>query len=125
VGSARETGRSSPAQVVRDLLAAIVERREQDMLDMLDPQVEWRPIIRPARTLYRGRTEMLRYLSDLHAAYGPFRLDIEDIEAAGSQVTVRARAARLAGDLPPIPFASVFNVRGGLVTRMESQPEST
>jgi len=44
----------SPAQVVSELIAAICGGRIEDVLALVDPQVVWRAVTRPALATIRG-----------------------------------------------------------------------
>ncbi len=131
-GEDDDRGRS-PAQVVSELMAAICDGRIEDMLALVHPQVIWQPVARPGLTMYEGHAGMIRLVADLGAAYGRYRLEVEEITAdtgrqavaeSGTKVTVRARVVRETdgGDLVLPPITSAFTLRGGLVTLMESEP---
>jgi hypothetical protein len=105
------------------------------MLTLVHPRVVWRPVARPGLSVYQGHAGMVRFVGDLRAAYGRYRLDVEDITAdrdlvvtadAETHVTVRARVVRQTdhGDVALSPITSVFTLRGGLVTSMDGEPDT-
>jgi ketosteroid isomerase-like protein len=125
----------SPAQVVSELMTAICDGRIEDMLALVDPRVLWEPVGRPALTLYQGHAGMVRLVADLQAAYGRYRLEVDDVTAdtgaqvaapTGIRVMVRARVVQETddGDMVPRPIRSVFTLRDGLVTSMEGEPDT-
>jgi len=130
-GSLGEPG-SPPADVVGEALAAIGEGRTADLLRLVDPQVVWMPAVRPGRSVYEGRAGVTRFLSDLRAAFGRFRVVVGSITVedgadghGGTTVVARFHGVReVAGKQEAMPsIRAVFSVRGGLITWMESQQE--
>lgn len=116
-------------------MAAICDGRIEDMLALVHQQVLWEPVGRPALTLYQGHTGMVRLVADLQAAYGRYRLEVDDIAAdtdtevaapAEIRVMVRARVVQETdgGDMAPRPIRSVFTLRDGLVASMEGEPDT-
>src|SRR6266702_3521938 len=99
-GEDDDRGRS-PAQVVSELMAAICDGRIEDMLALVHPQVIWQPVARPGLTMYEGHAGMIRLVADLGAAYGRYRLEVEEITAdTGRQAVAdheRVHASRGAG----------------------------
>jgi len=118
-----------PAQVARAVLAAVAEGRVSDVLAMADPQVEWVPVTRPARTVYYGHAGTAQLVADLRAVHGRFRVQVEDSAAGtggqGAEVRVMLRVRVVletgGGDVLGPPVVTGFTFRGGLVTRVESQ----
>jgi ketosteroid isomerase-like protein len=116
---------ASPAQVVTELMAAIADARIGDMLALVHPDVVWWALARPGLTMYEGHTGMVQMVADISAAYGPYRIEIDDISVdTDTQVTVRVRAIRETDgkDLPMRLVTSVFTLRDGLVVSMEADP---
>ena len=113
-----------PTEIVTQLIAAIADGREADALALVDRHVTWQPLARPGLTLYQDHSGFSRMLKDLHKAYGPFRVEIEEIRAIGNtQVVTLARAVLKTrdGDVPRPTVRSVFTLKNGLVTGMEAE----
>jgi hypothetical protein len=122
----------SPTGVARAVLAAIAEGRVSDVLALVDRQVVWMPVTRPALNVYVGHAGMARMVADLQAGYGRFRLDVADtgmgVQAgAGGEVRVTMRVwvvrETAGGDLAGPSVLAEFTVRGGLVSWVESRYE--
>jgi hypothetical protein len=118
--------------VARGVLAAVSEGRVGEVLELVDPEVVWKPVTRPGRTVYFGHEGMAQVAADLRGVYGPFGLAVEDTgegcEAAGSvHVTLRVRVVRQdagGGESWGRPVLADFTVREGRVTVMESRWEN-
>jgi hypothetical protein len=80
------------------------------------------PLVRPGLSLYSGYDGMIRLDSDLHALHGRYQMQIGEVtEQAGSQVTVQATIVPEPGrGQPPLPVTSIYLVRDGLITSIES-----
>lgn len=120
----------APVEVASAVLAAIADGRVQDVVDLVDPKVIWVPSIRPGRSMYDGRRGVAQFVADLHAAYGRFRIVVDDLTArpdpsGEAEVTARIGGFRqLGGEELALPSLTVvFIVREGLVTVMESTIE--
>jgi hypothetical protein len=113
---------SKPVQVVLEFYEALRESRINDMLGLVDPYVVCRPLVRPGLSLYSGYDGMMRLDSDLHALHGRYQMQIGEVtEQAGSQVTVQATIVPEPGrGQPPLPVTSIYIVRDGLITSIES-----
>jgi hypothetical protein len=117
-----------PVQVVLDFYEALRESRINDMLGLVDPEVVCHPLVRPGLTLYGGYDGMIRLDNDIHALHGRYQLEIDKItEQEGRQVTVQATIIPEPGrGEPPLPVMSIYNVRDGLITSIQSmEPPST
>jgi hypothetical protein len=123
-----------PAQVITELVAAICAGRVEDALALVDPAIEWQPVTRPARSLYRGHSQIARFIADLSAAYGRYRIEIDDVTAeTGAQATaepctrfmVRTHVVRETdqGDLPLPVITSAFTFHNGLVASVYGDPD--
>jgi hypothetical protein len=113
---------SQPVQVVLEFYEALRESRINDMLGLVDPYVVCQPLVRPGLSLYSGYDGMIRLDSDLHALHGRYQMQIGEVtEQAGSQVTVQATIVPEPGrGQPPLPVTSIYIVRDGLITSIES-----
>jgi SnoaL-like protein len=111
-----------PVQVVLEFYEALRESRINDMLGLVDPEVVCRPLVRPGLSLYSGYDGMIRLDSDIHALHGRYQMEIGQVtEQAGSQVTVQATIHPEPGrGQPPLPVTSIYLVRDGLITSIES-----
>ena len=117
-------GVRSAIEVVTQLIAAIGDGRDETVLELVDPAVQWRPVTRPGQSVYYGHTGMLRFMSDLQGAYGPFRIEVEYIMATtATEVVSRSRPVREtpSGDQPGESIVSVYTVHEGRVIGLESE----
>jgi hypothetical protein len=122
----------SPVHVALTVLAAIAEGQVDDVLDLIDPRVVWRPVTRPALTLYQGHAGVAEFAADLRLAYGPYRFDIEGVcpGPAGPDgavlVTVHGRVIRetSTGQQAERLVLSEFRIKDGLVKSIESRYEA-
>src|SRR5690348_16493511 len=79
----------SRLEAVVELYSAIRDRRIEDMLGLVDPDVTCNPLARPGISTYHGPGGMIQFASDLHAAHGDFELDMGEIaEVDDSKITV-------------------------------------
>jgi hypothetical protein len=109
-------------QVIAELYAAIRDRRIADVLALVDEKIICMPLVRPGLSMYQGHDGMARLVRDLHAVYGDYCVKIDEITEQGMTVTVQARIFPEPGlGPPPLPVISVYTLRDGLVTTIESQ----
>jgi len=124
-GAAVNTDRERSAiEVVTQLIVAVGDGRREAVLALVDPNVVWRPVSRPGQSVYHGHAGMLRFMSDLHTAYGRFRIEVEYIMAtSATEVVSRARPVREtpSGDQPGQSILSVYTIRDGRVICLESE----
>jgi SnoaL-like protein len=112
-----------PAQIVRDLYEAIRDNRIKDMLALVHPDVTCRPLVRPGLTVYHGHDGIVRLASDMHATHGHYQIKITRItEQPGPQLTVQAWIIPEPGRGTQLPVTSVYTLRDGLITTIESFP---
>jgi hypothetical protein len=121
--------RKAPVDVASAVLAAIADGQGADAAALVDPRVVWVPSIRPGRTVYEGRAGVAQFVTDLHAAYGRFRIVVHDItqrddavNPGETEVTAQIGGFRQigGGELPLSSLTILFTIRDGLVTFMES-----
>jgi limonene-1,2-epoxide hydrolase len=120
-----EDARTSPVETVSALILAIDEDRIEDVQRLVHPQVVWRALARPGKSQYRGRDGMVSFLADLRAAYGTYRVEIDDItEDPDGHVVVLAHVVQQteSGDRALPPARSSFTLLDGLVVAMEADP---
>lgn len=116
--------RTPSTQVVFELITAIGDKRVEDVLARVHPDVVCQPVVRPGLSQYVGHDGMVQFISNLDAAFGQYRLDIEEITSdGGTRVTVRTRIiARTAdGDRELPPITSIYTLEDGLVKAIESE----
>ena len=109
-------------QVVLEFYEALRESRIKDMLELTDPTVVCQPLVRPGLTMYSGHDGIVRLDHDMHAVHGRYQVEFGTItEKDGEQVTVEAVIVPEAGlGQPPLPVTTVYSVRDGLITWIES-----
>lgn len=121
-----------PVRVAREVLAAIASGRVGEVFGLVEPQVLWMPVSRPAQSVYHGHAGMARLVEDLRAVYGRYRVDIEDVGAGAmalpggrgaTLVTARVRVVQetTGGDVAGPPIMAEFTVRGGHVTFVQAK----
>lgn len=122
----RQDELATPAVLlVRELIAAIGDGRSDDVIARVHPDVVWRPVARPGLSQYRGHEGMVRFLGDIVAAYGPYRVEVDEaVEVEKDVVVVVARPIQVTEDgerlLPKM--TSTFTLIGGQVIRMDANP---
>jgi hypothetical protein len=118
---------SQPVQVVLAFYQALRESRINDILGLVDPYVVCQPVVRPGLSLYSGYDGMIRLDSDLHGLHGRYQIEIGEVtEQEGSQVTVQATIFPEPGrEQPPLPVTSIYIVRDGLITSIESLDDTS
>jgi SnoaL-like domain len=114
---------TTPVRVVLDLYEAMRERRIDDMLALVHPDVTCQPVVRPGLTTYAGHDGITRLALDMHATYGHYQVTITSItEQPGPQVTVQAWIVPEPGREQQLPVRSVYTLRDSLITTIESFP---
>jgi len=114
---------TTPVQVVLDLYEAMRERRIEDMLALVHPDVTCQPVVRPGLTTYAGHDGIARLALDMHATHGHYQVTITSItEQPGPQVTVQAWIVPEPGRGQQLPVRSVYTLRESLITTIESFP---
>jgi hypothetical protein len=74
--------------------------------------------------VYHGYDGVASLVTYVHAAYGNYQIDIEEItEVPGDEVTVRARIVPEPGyQPPPPPIVTRYTFCDGLIISVESEP---
>jgi hypothetical protein len=118
---------SEPVRVVLEFYEALRESRINDMLGLVDADIACRPLVRPGLGLYNGYDGMIRLDSDIHGLHGRYQIEIHKVtEQEGPQVTVQATIQPEPGrGQPPLPVTSIYLVRDGLITSIESLDDSS
>jgi hypothetical protein len=125
------SGLRSPPEVAHEVLTAIAEGRVADVVALTGPGVVVMPVTRPGLSVYYGHAAMAGLVADLRAAWGKYRLVVEDAGTGqgadgAARVWLRVRvldSERGDGEWPAV--LAEFTVRGGLVTVIKSQYEGT
>jgi ketosteroid isomerase-like protein len=80
--------REENVETVHRLAAAVSRRDLPQVLELTDPQVEWRPFIAALTESrhYRGHDGIRQYLSDLDETFETFRTNIDDLLGVGDVV---------------------------------------
>jgi uncharacterized protein len=86
--AAQRAQRDENVETVRQLAAAVSRRDLPQVLELTDPQVEWRPFIAALAESgqYRGHDGIRQCLSDLDEAFETFRTKIDDLLGVGDLV---------------------------------------
>jgi hypothetical protein len=103
-------------------IAAVRDQRIMDLLALADPGIICEPLVRPGRSLYEGHHGLVRFVGDMHAAYGPYQLEVDKItERDGTKLAVQARLLPESGREPmaPTSIIIVFTFRDGLIAHVE------
>jgi hypothetical protein len=111
-----------PVQVVLDFFAAVRDQRIKDVLALVDPGITCMPLMRPGRAVYEGHEGMVCFVSDMHAAFGSYQVEMGKItERGGSGVTAQIRILPESGDRlrPPLSAVISFTLCDGLITLAE------
>lgn len=113
--------------LVRTVLAfcaAVRDSRTEDACLLVDPKVICFALVRPGLSVYRGHGGVASLVTYVHAAYGHYQIEIDEItEAPGAEVTVRARILPEPGyQQPPPPIVTRYTFCDGLITSIESEP---
>jgi ketosteroid isomerase-like protein len=112
-------------ELVRRLHQAFNRRDTETFLELLDPDVEWVPMMaRLEGAVYRGRAEVEQWLAGLDHDWVELRTDPREFRDLGEVVLIlgtwhaRARTSGLVLDSEP--GAWVARIRGGKVVRQET-----
>ena len=121
----RDVCYTDSVQKVLDFIAAVRDERIEDMLALVDPEIICVPLVRPGLSVYEGHDGMARFVSDMHAAFGRYQIEIDKIsERDGARLAVQARILPESGHRPmtPTSILIVFTLCDGLITSMEGDP---
>src|SRR5947209_20327383 len=80
--------RSENVQAARRLLGAVAERDLGTILELVDPEIEWRSFLAAFLEggAYRGHEGMRRYVADLQEAWDYLRPEVDDLLDAGDVI---------------------------------------
>lgn len=111
-------------QKALDFIAAVRDQRIVDLLALTDPGIICEPLVRPGRSLYEGHDGLVRFVGDMHAAFGHYQFEVDKItERDGAQLAVQARLLPESGREPmaPTSIIIVFTFRDGLIALAEGE----
>jgi hypothetical protein len=84
------THRGPLARAVLAFCAAVQDSRAEDAFLLVDPKVTCVALVRPGLSMYYGYDGVASFVTYVHAAYGNYQIDIEEItEVPGTEVKIR------------------------------------
>ena len=104
----------------------LLNRRDiESFLEMLDPEVEWRPglvaLLEGEATVYRGREEVREALQDIFEAFADFRFEFSEIRDLGDRILavgeMRGRGTESGVEIES-PWAFLIQLRNGKATHV-------
>jgi ketosteroid isomerase-like protein len=116
---------SSAVETIRRLWMAQSHGQIEEMLAYIHPDVRWRPLTRPARSLYVGHAGTLDMLADLRASMGEFRMEWEELrEQPDGNVIGVGHPVLLTdqGEVAGPQIEGLIEMRDGLVAGLDSRP---
>jgi ketosteroid isomerase-like protein len=120
--------RQQPAQtnveVVQAMWCAHAEGRVEDMLASIHPNVMWKPLTRPGRSVYTGHSGTLALMADVARARGRFRMDWEKpVAMADGRVMCPGRVIQITnhGETRGARIEPVLTLVDGLVIGLDSE----
>ncbi len=111
-------------EVVKAMWLAYAEDRVDDMLALIHPKVVWRPLTRPALSVYSGHVGTLAMMADTARVRGSFRMEWEEpVTLADGRVRCPGRVVQVTadGDVPGPRVEPVLTVVDGLVIALDSE----
>ena len=111
-------------EVMERLFRAFNRRDMPAFLDLLDPDVEWVPILGILEgRVYRGHGDVQRWVEDLAVDWEAFEVHYEELRDLGDRVLVfghwRARG-RASGVESEQPGTWLCEIKGGKVVRLQT-----
>jgi uncharacterized protein len=111
-------------EIVRRAFEAFNRRDMTAFLDLLDPDVEWVPILAVLEgRVYRGHKDVQRWVEDLDPDWEFFEVYHEELRDLGDRVLIfghwraRGRASGVESEQPGI---WLYEMKGGKVVRMRT-----
>ncbi len=110
-------------EIVRRVFDAFNRRDVAAFLELLDPDVEWVPILAVLEgRVYRGHADVRRWIEDLATDWELFEVHPEELDDLGDRVLVsghwRARGRASGVELDNQPGTWLYEIRGGKVVSM-------
>jgi ketosteroid isomerase-like protein len=111
-------------EVVERAFGAFNRRDIPAFLDLLDPDVEWVPVLGVLEgRVYRGHEDVQRWVEDLAPDWEFFEVYAEELRDLGDRVLIfghwHARG-RASGGESEQPGAWLYEIKGGKVVRMQT-----
>jgi ketosteroid isomerase-like protein len=112
-------------EVVRRLFPAFNRRDMNEFLKLLDPDVEWVPILAVLEgRVYRGHAEVEQWVADLATDWEHFEVYYEELRDLGERVLVlggwRGRGRASGVELGDQPATWLLDVEDGKVRRLRT-----
>lgn len=123
--TANEAPGRTPTQAILEFYAALRDRRVDDILALVDPEVVCHPLVRPGLSVYHGYEGMIRLSEDMHAVHGQYDFAADRITEDGPTVTVHARILpEPAIGQDALSVTTEYTLRDGLILTIESEQDS-
>jgi ketosteroid isomerase-like protein len=111
-------------EVVENLYRAFNRRDMTRLLALLDPKVEWVPVLAVLEgRVYRGHDDVRAWVEDLASDWESFEVSYEEMHDLGDRVLVfghwHARG-RTSGGESAQPGAWLYEIEGGRVVRLQT-----
>jgi len=111
-------------EVVKGLYRTFNRRDVTGLLELLDPDVEWVPVLAVLEgRVYRGHEDVRRWVEDLGSDWEFFEVSYEEMRDLGDRVLVfghwRARG-RISGGESEQPGAWLYEIKEGKVVRLQT-----
>ncbi len=110
--------------MVRGMLEAQRDGRMDDVVAHMDPDVEWRPLTRPGRALYRGH-DGIREMHDIDDQFlGPRYMTVEGVTLADDgTVTGHGQLVQRGDDGEPsaVHYEAQCVLEDGLIVSVETR----
>jgi ketosteroid isomerase-like protein len=117
-------------EIPRRLIDAYNRGDIPSFLELLDPDVEWIPIMAALEgRVYRGREDVRRWLEDIARDWEYFEPCYEEYRDLGDQVLIlgrwRARGRASGVELENQPATWLYEIKGGRAVRMRTFTDRT
>ena len=111
-------------ELVQGLYRAFNRRDMTSLLALLDPEVEWVPVLAVLEgRVYRGHDDVRRWVEELASDWESFEVSYDEIRDLGDRVLVfghwRARG-RASGGESEQPGTWLYEIKGGKVVRLQT-----
>ena len=111
-------------ELVRRVFDAFNRRDIAAFLELLDPDVEWVPILAVLEgRVYRGHEEVRQWIKDLATDWEFFEVDYEELRDFGDRVLVSGHwhaRGRASGVEVENPGTYLYEIKGGKVVSMRT-----